>query len=61
MIKALGLHDKIKTEIPSHLHHALFLYIMQVSSAFEFAHANDLTHGAFDLSQVVVDHSLNDF
>ena len=53
--------QKLSLDIPTMLHEGLFLFLIQVSSAFEFAHENGLTHGDFDLSQVISDVSFRDF
>jgi hypothetical protein len=39
----------------------VYLFIIQISHAFSYAHSSDLTHGMFDLTQVLLDQSKTDF
>ena len=39
----------------------VYLFIIQVSQAFAYAHSCNLTHGKFDLSQVILDGSFKEF
>ena len=39
----------------------VYLFVIQVSQAFAYAHSCNLTHGKFDLSQVILDGSLTEF
>jgi hypothetical protein len=59
-VRDMKLKDLSET-IPVELHKSIYQFIIQISSAFECAHASNLTHGKFDLTQVVADEHLNDF
>ena len=39
----------------------VYRFIIQISHAFSYAHANNLTHGAFDLTQALVDGTLSQY
>ena len=39
----------------------VYLFTIQISHALSFAHYNNLTHGQFDLTQVVLDDSFTQF
>jgi hypothetical protein len=47
--------------VPEKLHKLVFMFAMQVSQAFEYAHQSDVTHGKFDMTQVVVNDEGVDF
>ena len=42
-------------QIPRQLIRMVYLFIIQISHALSYAHSKDLTHGEFDLTQVVLD------
>ena len=39
----------------------VYLYIIQISHAFSIAHSSNLTHGIFDLTQVLCDSTMSTF
>ena len=51
----------LQQSIPRKLIEMVYLFIIQVSQAFAYAHSCGLTHGKFDLSQVILDGSLTQF
>ena len=57
----LSNYGLITEVIPQKLIRMAYLYTIQISHAFAIAHANNLTHGIFDLSQVIVDPLCNTF
>jgi len=39
----------------------VYLFVIQISHAFSYAHTCNLTHGKFDLTQVLLDSSMTEF
>lgn len=39
----------------------VYLFTIQISHAMAFAHYNNLTHGQFDLTQIVLDDTFSQF
>ena len=39
----------------------VYLFVIHISHAFSYAHSGDLTHGRFDLTQVILDGTWSDF
>ena len=51
----------IQDNIPKRFIRMIYLFVIQISSAFSIAHDCNLTHGAFDLTQVLCDYNLSNF
>ena len=48
----------LQESIPRQLIRMVYLFIIQMSHAFSYAHSQNLTHGMFDLTQALVDTSM---
>lgn len=51
----------LQESIPRQLIQMVYLFIIQMSHAFAYAHSHGLTHGMFDLTQTLVDNTNTHF
>lgn len=51
----------LQESIPRQLIRLVYLFVIQVSHAFSYAHTGNLTHGKFDLTQALLDSTLTEF